>query len=266
MNDLIKVNYDGENPVVSGRELHEFLEVKDHYTEWFKRMVEYGFAESVDFVVFQISRNDDTAFGGVRKTADHAITLGMAKEISMIQRTKKGKQARQYFIKCEEKLNEVAAEKAIDASKLSPQMRLLTEMVTSMAQQELKTKEIEAKLHITQQETAEVRQSLEVVKDTIINRDNDWRKSINKMFNNAVQNSGTKDFQAFRNETYKLLEARAGCNLTQRLINLKERMMAQGSTKSQIERVTRLDIIENDKKLKEIYTTIIKEMSIRYSA
>lgn len=83
MNELIKVNTDDKGDViVSGRELHDFLESKEPYTQWFERMKEYGFIESVDFSVFQNFVNDDTAFGGVRKITEHAIKLDMAKEIA----------------------------------------------------------------------------------------------------------------------------------------------------------------------------------------
>lgn len=106
MNELIKVNTDDKGDViVSGRELHEFLESKEPYTQWFERMKEYGFVENVDFSVFQNFVNDDTAFGGLRKITEHAIKLDMAKEIAMIQRNDKGKQARQYFIAVEKEYN-----------------------------------------------------------------------------------------------------------------------------------------------------------------
>ena len=98
MNELIKVTKDEQgNSVVSGRDLHEFLGVKDNYTDWFKRMVAYGFTENVDFI--GLSEKSDKLVG--RPRVDHALTLDMAKEISMIQRTEKGKQARQYFIEVE---------------------------------------------------------------------------------------------------------------------------------------------------------------------
>lgn len=106
MNELIKVNTDDKGDViVSGRELHEFLESKEPYTQWFERMKEYGFVENVDFSVFQNFVNDDTAFGGLRKITEHAIKIDMAKEIAMIQRNDKGKQARQYFIAVEKEYN-----------------------------------------------------------------------------------------------------------------------------------------------------------------
>lgn len=99
MNEIIKITKDDNgNSVVSGRELHDFLEVNTPYTQWFERMVGYGFAESVDFI--GLSQKSEKPIGG-RPTVDHALTLDMAKEISMIQRTEKGKQARQYFIEVE---------------------------------------------------------------------------------------------------------------------------------------------------------------------
>ena len=83
---------------MSGRELHEFLEVSTPYTQWFERMIEYGFVQNVDFI--GLSQKSEKPQGG-RPTIDHALKLDMAKEISMIQRTAKGKEARQYFIQVE---------------------------------------------------------------------------------------------------------------------------------------------------------------------
>lgn len=103
-NELIKVTKDEQgNSVVSGRDLHEFLEVNTPYTQWFERMVGYGFTENVDFI--GLSQKSEKPIGG-RPTVDHALTLDMAKEISMIQRTEKGKQARRYFIEVEKAFKE----------------------------------------------------------------------------------------------------------------------------------------------------------------
>ena len=103
MNELIKVNYtESEQPTVSGRELHEALGVETPYTIWFPRMSEYGFIENEDYVTFLLDRSDGKA--GKPRT-DHAITIDMAKEICMIQRSEKGKQFRQYFIEVEKRWN-----------------------------------------------------------------------------------------------------------------------------------------------------------------
>lgn len=103
MNEIIKVTLDDEHdPIVSGRQLHEALEVKTPYSMWFDRMVEYGFTENQDFLLNNFVKQ--TGRGGHNKL-DHIIKLDMAKEIAMIQRTERGKQVRQYFIQIEKDFN-----------------------------------------------------------------------------------------------------------------------------------------------------------------
>lgn len=104
MNEIIKVNYENERPTVSGRELHEFLEIETPYKQWFDRMKEYGFDENVDFVLFTQKCASSNA-SGIQTKTDHQLTIEMSKEIAMIQRNEKGKQARQYFIALEKQWN-----------------------------------------------------------------------------------------------------------------------------------------------------------------
>ncbi|MDG4955868.1 ORF6C domain-containing protein [Lactococcus lactis] len=108
MNQLITITQNENNDqVVSGRELHEFLEVKDHYTDWFKDMCKYGFTENVDFITLnELSEKTEGSRLVKRNIINHALKLDMAKEISMIQRNEKGKQARQYFIEVEKELKQ----------------------------------------------------------------------------------------------------------------------------------------------------------------
>ena len=107
MNELIniKTTETGE-PTVLGRELHEFLGVTTRYNDWFPRMVEYGFTEGKDF---NLLKNEQVRFEGnrevTRELIDHLLTIDMAKEICMIQRTDVGKKARQYFIQVEKDYN-----------------------------------------------------------------------------------------------------------------------------------------------------------------
>lgn len=100
MNELIKINYDNaDHPTVSGRELYEALKVETPYKKWFDRMTEYGFSENSDFWTIL---SEST---GGRPATDHQLTIPMAKELCMLQRTDKGKQMRQYFIAVEEQWN-----------------------------------------------------------------------------------------------------------------------------------------------------------------
>lgn len=101
----IKQNEDGTQ-AVSGRALHEFLEIETQYTKWFQRMAEYGLVENHDYVA--ISQKRLTAQGNSTTYTDHALTIDCAKEISMLQRNEKGRQARQYFIQCEKRLKTLA--------------------------------------------------------------------------------------------------------------------------------------------------------------
>lgn len=102
--ELIPVTENEHNEVVvSGRDLHEFLEIGTQYTKWFDRMTEYGFEENEDYVA--LSQKRLTAQGNQTVYVDHILKLDMAKEISMIQRNEKGKQARQYFLKIEKAWN-----------------------------------------------------------------------------------------------------------------------------------------------------------------
>lgn len=104
MNEIIRIEVKDGQQLVSGRELHKFLEIKTPYTQWFERMVEYGFIENTDFIPVS-QKSESGGISGVKVVQDHLMTLNMAKEISMLQRNKKGKQARIYFIKCEEAWN-----------------------------------------------------------------------------------------------------------------------------------------------------------------
>lgn len=112
MSELIKTFSDEANEeiLVSGRELHEYLGVNSRYTTWFQRMTDYGFDEGSDFITIL-----GESIGG-RPSTDHHLKLDMAKEISMLQRNERGKQARQHFIEIEKRWNnpEMVIKRAMD--------------------------------------------------------------------------------------------------------------------------------------------------------
>ncbi|EGN35472.1 hypothetical protein HMPREF0988_02592 [Lachnospiraceae bacterium 1_4_56FAA] len=101
MNDLIKINYETEQPTVSARDLHEKLNIGTKFTTWFERMKEYGFTEGNEF----FPELGETSEQGGRPATDFQISIDMAKQICMIQRTPEGKQIRQYFIDLEKAWN-----------------------------------------------------------------------------------------------------------------------------------------------------------------
>lgn len=122
MNDIIKVNYDNTDcPTVSGRELHEALGIKTPYKQWFDRMCEYGFNEGKDFSTAHknVYRADGAEMPQTQ--SDHEMTLDMAKELCMIQRSDIGKHFREYFIEVEKKWNDpvLIMGRALEAQKLA---------------------------------------------------------------------------------------------------------------------------------------------------
>lgn len=99
MENLIELRKNNDGSIaVSGRELHEALGIKTEYKKWFSRMIEYGFEENLDYV--RVSQKSLT-LGGTQNITNHILTLDMAKEIAMIQRSDIGKQIRKYFIEVE---------------------------------------------------------------------------------------------------------------------------------------------------------------------
>lgn len=92
--------HDTLTQAVNARELHAFLQNKDHFATWIKdRIAQYDFQENQDFVTF--SENSEKG----RPRLEYAITLDMAKELSMVERNEQGKMARRYFIECEKRLH-----------------------------------------------------------------------------------------------------------------------------------------------------------------
>lgn len=101
----LEINYNGEHPTVLGRDLHKALGVKEKYTEWFKRMCSYGFENNTDYILVSEKAETNNPKNPYTTITNHQLTIPMAKEICMLQRSEQGKKFRQYFISVEEKWN-----------------------------------------------------------------------------------------------------------------------------------------------------------------
>ena len=152
--ELIKIIEREGRQLVSGRELHEFLEIGTKYKDWFRRMVEYGFEEEIDSIRVAQKRATNNLKNPVTTVIDHAISIDMAKEISMIQRTEKGKAARQYFINCEKKLKEVKKLSPMELMEL--QFKVLKEHEEKIAQVENKVDKLEEDMPLFQIDCKEI--------------------------------------------------------------------------------------------------------------
>ncbi len=114
MNELIKITESDGKKVVSARELYKFLEATERFSNWIDRQLQYGFEENIDYVGCKLINTLAN-----QELDDYALTINAAKEISMLQRSDKGKQARKYFIECEAKLLEISKPKELTRKELA---------------------------------------------------------------------------------------------------------------------------------------------------
>ena len=125
---------------VNARELHDWLEVGKDFSNWIKgRIDQYGFVEDQDYV---LAKTGEQLPSGLKHRIDYHISIDMAKELSMVERNEKGKQARQYFIECERKVNAIMT----PAQMLLAQAQQMVEMEVRQSAIEEKVKQIEANL------------------------------------------------------------------------------------------------------------------------
>ncbi|MEN2350546.1 antA/AntB antirepressor family protein [Lacticaseibacillus paracasei] len=243
MNELIKTITRGDGTIaVSGRELHKFLGVNDNYTDWFKRMTDYGFTENVDFA--GLSEKSDKPTGG-RPRIDHVMTLDMAKEVAMIQRTDRGKQARQYFLEVERRYKQGQ----IDTSGLSLQAQAALAAAQAIAAQEQRLNKVSSKV--------------DAISDIVATSTMDWRKATRDLIH-RIAKVRQGDYRVTQGDIYKDVDDRAGAALNIRLTNLRRRMAEEGQSKSKRDKTNKVDVIGNDKRLIEIYMAVVKDHAIKY--
>lgn len=233
-------NENGET-IVLGRDLHEFLEVGTKYSMWIKRMIDFGFAENIDYILLP-NFGTQNGSGGHNKS-EYVLKMDMAKHIAMVQRSEKGMQARQYFIDVEKQ--------AKDFSKYPYEMQMMLKMYDEQQR-------IKAQVEANETMMVEYKETVSNVVETFTSfASENWRKEINGMVNKLAKEDG--DFRGLRNRLYGLLEEKAGCKLNIRLDNMKSRMMLNGSSRTQADNKSKMDVIEEDKKLKEIFENIVRK-------
>lgn len=145
------------------------------------------------------------------------------------------------------------------ANDLSPQMKMLYGMLDQMAETERQAREAKQIAEKAVETTENIKEAVKPVLD-------DWRETINSKFN-RIQRSSSVSFQTLRLEMYQELQRRAGCDLKKRLNGRRERLIEnKGWTKSAAEKINYMDVIEDDKKLREIFSKIVTEYEIKYCA
>ena len=246
MNQLIKITEKEGKQLVSARELHEFLEVKSKYADWIKnRIKKYDFVENLDYgTVSKILEN-----GG--KEYDHAITVEMAKELSMVENNEKGSQARKYFIQCEKQLKESV--QALNTSELSPELQMFKQIFDTVAKQQIENRQMKAEI--------------QGIREAVLLNPSSWRRDTASIISKiAMKLGGFEHINDVRNESYKILNDTYKVNIKQRLTNKKKNMAMEGCSKSKIAKVNFLDVIGDDSKLLNGYLSIVSKMAIKYGA
>lgn len=132
---------------------------------------------------------------------------------------------------------------------LSPELQLLQGMINQMAQQELRNKQIE--------------QKVEAIRTAIVEEYDNWRDDIKHKIS-AIQKGMNDTYQNTYNRLYDNLETRAACDLSARVRNGRRRLEEAGASKTKVEAYCRMDVIEEDTRLKEIFTAIVKEYLVKY--
>ncbi|MBP1950249.1 antA/AntB antirepressor family protein [Virgibacillus litoralis] len=243
-NDLLPVyeTLKGEK-VVFARELHEALFIFTRFNDWIQRnLISVGFTENVDFYSL-LSKTSG------RPSQDYVLTLDTAKHITMIQRNEVGMKIRQYFIDLEK-------------NNRMQQPNSQAEMMLMFAEQFVNQ---EKELKLLKGSVDYANERIDNVTDIISLNPKDWRSDVNTLINSIAFKLGKdKSYQDVRKESYQLLEDRGKCDLSRRLQNLKRNMAFEGASKSRIEKTNKMDVIEHDKRLTEIYLAIIKDMAIKY--
>ena len=241
-----------ENGMTTARKLYEFLELDPrNYARWCKmNIIENDFAEDgQDFYSSQM-----TSEGRGNFAQDYKLSSKFAKKLSMTAKNEKGEQAREYFVRTEDKLKEVA----IQVSELPPEMQMFKSIFDQQAKQYIEMQQLKA-------DNQEVIKKVESIREVVALDTTSWREDTGTLLRKiGAKLGGGKAYQEIRIESYKLLDKRMGVDISTRLTNLKNRMAGEGVSKSKRDSMSNLDVIERDKKLIEGYTAIVKEMAIKY--
>ena len=150
-------------------------------------------------------------------------------------------------------------------TELSPELQALQGLLNQMIQKELEDKERDRKIALANEAAQKAIETTENIKEAVKPIFDNWREEMNAKFN-RIQRCADKPFNVLRVEMYSELERRAGCDLGKRLRNKRERMMDSGRTKTEINNLNKMDIIEENKKLREIFSKIVTEYEIKYCA
>ena len=141
-----------------------------------------------------------------------------------------------------------------DFSQLSPQLQLLIQLEMEQKRQKAAIQAMEKKL--------------DNIREVVALNPQSWQENCRKiLLKIARQRGGNREaLQSVATECFSLVDQRGGVSLDVRLTNKKKRMEQEGATQTNLRKITKVDVIAEDKKLIEIYLAVVKEMAIKYNA
>lgn len=262
-NEIVPVyETDKGEKIVDGRELHSVLESKQDFSTWVKkRLAECDATENTDF---ELLHNFVEQASGTKHRIDYIIKLDTAKEMAMLERNEIGKRVRKHFIEIENRYKQ----QVIDRTQLSPQTQLLLSMSEAIARTELEQKRQSEQINRLEDNQRTLVDTFQATTDS-----ESFQQWANKCLAKIAESprfnrreGRQKNYVYAKNESYARLKKKWNCNLDDRVARAKGRAMENnpGITKTQLNAINKLTIISNDKSLRPVYETVIKEMMIAY--
>lgn len=256
-----------ESGHTTARALYEFLELaQSQFARWAKANIENNeyYEENADWWGFDIMLNGNNC-------KDYRLTTDFAKHLCMESHSAKGKIARQYFVKIEDKAKEIA----INRSQLSPQLQALFGLIETQAKQELEQKRISEEQKKQGEQIKRIEETQTAIAETFQNTSDvenfqEWvNNCIAKIAESPNFTQGTTrsmKYSLARSESYERLTHKRNCRLDDRVQRAKGRALEERPDikKAELNKINKLYVIANDKDLRPAYELVVKEMMMRY--
>jgi anti-repressor protein len=244
-NGLIPV-YDSDRGIaVNTRDLHGYLGVGRDYTNWIKnRIDQLGFKEGEDYLVVS-ARIGENSEG--RPRADYIASIDVAKELAMVENNDRGREVRRYFIEAEKRSRRIFAPPTT-AEHLLQQAQLMVDTERRLTSVETDMQQVAAKV--------------ERISAGVAPLGDGWQAEAERRIQTTCQQYGL-DYRETHTSLYSLLESRAHCDLTRRVLNKRLRMAYAGATKAAQDAVSRLSVIADDADLRAHFERILQDWMLR---
>lgn len=257
-----------ENGMTTAKKLYDFLELNpSNYSRWVKtNITENQFAEEgIDY--WALVANDERDFNP-NPTQDFKLTAHFAKKLSVKGNGEKAEQAREYFTRLEERVKKMT----IDRSQLDPGTQLMLQLAENISRQELEQKRQFQEQKRQAAELEQVKENQRTIAEAFSKpAAESFRFWVNRCLSAIAESenylyigNAQQRHSAIRTESYERLNWKRPCRLEQRVKRAKGEAAAAGASRTQINAINKLSVIEADRDLKPVYESVIREMLVAY--